>query len=146
MQIQFPKYDFRFRNEGANAFIFDTVRKKYVTLTPEEWVRQHWIRYLIEEIKYPRSLIAIELPLKLNTLAKRCDIVLYGRNGSPQLIIECKSLNVKITQSVFDQIARYNLTLKVKFLIVSNGHEYFCCEIDFERGTYKFLESWPQLT
>ena len=143
MQTNFPKYEFRIRNEGNQPLIFDSIRKKYVLLTPEEWVRQHWIRYLIDEKKYPRSLIAVEMSLKLNKLSKRCDIVVFGKKGTPQLIVECKSGDVKLTQKVFDQIARYNLTLRVKYLVVSNGKNSFCCEIDLDNGSYLFMEDLP---
>lgn len=143
MYIRFAEYDFKVKHEGSQSFIFDSVRKRYVALTPEEWVRQHWLRYLIEEKKYPRSLIAVEMSLKLNTLSKRCDIVVYGNNGSPQLIVECKAVSVRILQNVFDQVARYNLSLKVKYLVVSNGKETFCCEIDFEKQSFIFLEELP---
>ena len=144
MNIEFSKYDFKLRREKDQSFIFDIIRKKYLLLTPEEWVRQHWIHYLVLEKKYPRSRIAVEMSLKLNKLAKRCDIVVYGKNGSPQLIVECKAGGVKISQKVFDQIARYNLSLKVKYLVVSNGSKTFCCEIDFENGGYHFLEELPE--
>ncbi|MGB3073873.1 MAG: type I restriction enzyme HsdR N-terminal domain-containing protein [Chitinophagales bacterium] len=143
MQITFPKYEFNIRNREGQSQIFDAIRKRFVALTPEEWVRQHWLRYLIEEKKYPRSLIAVEMSLKLNKLSKRCDIVVYGKNGKPQLIVECKAGDVKLTQKVFDQIARYNLTLKVKYLVVSNGSKSFCCEIDVEKGSYHFMHDLP---
>ncbi|MBA3649208.1 MAG: type I restriction enzyme HsdR N-terminal domain-containing protein [Chitinophagales bacterium] len=145
MIIQFPEYTFRLKKHGEHSLIFDRIRKKFVALTPEEWVRQHWVHYLIEEKKYPRSLLAIEMHLTVNRLKKRCDIVVYGKDGLPQLIVECKSTNVKITQNVFDQIARYNLTLRVKYLVVSNGNETFCCEINHEKGSYKFLPELPDL-
>ncbi|HYV91171.1 MAG TPA: type I restriction enzyme HsdR N-terminal domain-containing protein [Chitinophagales bacterium] len=145
MNIVFKKYDFRIQREGDQSFIFDIIRKKFVALTPEEWVRQHWIHYLIEEKKYPRSLFALEKMIELNQLAKRCDIVIYNREGKPFLIVECKSPDVKISQKVFDQIARYNLTLRVKYLVVSNGSEHHCCEIDFEKKTYDFLPSLPEM-
>ena len=145
MTIAFNKYDFRTKKEGDQQFIFDIVRKKFVALTPEEWVRQHWIHYLIEEAKYPRSLIAVEMNITVNQLSKRCDIVVYDRDGKPFLIVECKSPDVKISQNVFDQIARYNLTLQVKYLIVSNGKQHFGCDIDFEKRSYEFIERLPAI-
>ncbi|HUM45652.1 MAG TPA: type I restriction enzyme HsdR N-terminal domain-containing protein [Chitinophagales bacterium] len=144
LQIVFPGYEFTTRNAGGQSQVFDTIRKRYVALTPEEWVRQHWLKYLVEEMKYPKSLIAVEMSLKLNKLSKRCDIVVYGRNGTPQLIVECKSGAVKLTQKVFDQIARYNLALKVKYLVVSNGQKSFCCEIDVAKKNYHFMEELPK--
>lgn len=145
MIITFGKYHFRTKKEGDQQFIFDIVRKKFVALTPEEWVRQHWIHYLIEEAKYPRSLIAVEMNITVNQLSKRCDIVVYDRGGKPFLIVECKSPDVKISQKVFDQIARYNLTLQVKYLIVSNGKQHFGCDIDFEKRSYEFIERLPAI-
>ena len=146
MQLSLGKYDFRVRQEGKQSFIFDIIRKKFVVLTPEEQVRQHWIHYLVEEKKYPRSLIAIEMSIALNQLAKRCDIVVCDRDGLPCLIVECKAPEVKITQKVFDQVARYNLTLRVKYLVVSNGSEHHCSEIDFEKSSYRFLKALPEMS
>ncbi|MBA2422484.1 MAG: type I restriction enzyme HsdR N-terminal domain-containing protein [Chitinophagales bacterium] len=143
LDLNFPEYDFRVRHEGHQSFIFDSIRKRYVTLTPEEWVRQHWLRYLVEEKKYPRSLIAVEMSLRVNRLARRCDIVVHDKSGIPRLIVECKSIDIKISQSVFDQIARYNLSLKVKYLVVSNGRASYCCSIDFEKQNYTFLPDLP---
>lgn len=143
MQINFPKYEFKVRHMGEQPQIFDAIRKRFVALTPEEWVRQHWLRYLVEEKKYPRSLVAVEMSLKLNKLSKRCDIVVFGRNGLPQLIVECKAAEVKLSQKVFDQIARYNLALKVSYLVVSNGWKHYCCAIDAGKGSYHFMEALP---
>lgn len=145
MNIVFAKYNFRIQKDGDQSSIFDIIRKKFVALTPEEWVRQHWIHYLIEEKKYPRSLFALEKMIELNKLSKRCDIVIYNREGKPFLIVECKSPDVKISQKVFDQIARYNLTLQVKYLVVSNGSEHHCCKIDFAKKTYNFIQLLPDL-
>ena len=145
MLIIFKKYNFRIKKEGKQDFIFDTVRKRFVALTPEEWVRQHWIHYLIEDTKYPRSLIVSEMKITLNDLSKRCDVVVHDRDGKPFLIVECKSPDVKLSQKVFDQIARYNLTLQVKYLLVSNGKQHFGCEIDFEKRSYEFINSLPDL-
>ncbi len=143
MKIALPKYDFIIRQENGQARILDSIRKKFVALTPEEWVRQHWLRFLVEERKYPRSLIAVELSLKVNALSKRCDIAVFDRNGKPRLIIECKAASIKLTQKVFDQIARYNLALKVKYLVVSNGKTSYCCIIDTDKGSYQFTEDLP---
>ena len=145
MNIVLGKYDFRLKNQEKRVLIFDVVRKKYVTLTPEESIRQHWLHYLIHDAKYPRSLIAVEMDINVNQLSKRCDLVAFDRNGKPFLIVECKSPDVKITQKVFDQIARYNLTLQVKYLVVSNGEEHFGCEIDFDQKNYRFIDSLPEM-
>ncbi len=142
-RLNLPTYLFKIKSEGQRKFIFDSIRKKYVVLTPEEWVRQNFIQYLINEKKYPSSLIAIEMALTLNKLSKRTDIVLFDRQGNPVIIVECKSPKVKITQDTFDQIARYNMKLKVNYLIVTNGITHYCCRMDYEKNTYSFLKEIP---
>ncbi|NVO03473.1 MAG: type I restriction enzyme HsdR N-terminal domain-containing protein [Bacteroidetes bacterium] len=141
--LNFPEYQFRYKKEGENLLIFDSIRKKHVVLTPEEWVRQNMVQFLIHEKNVPSSLIHIEMSLKYNTLKKRSDIVIFNNLGKPLLIVECKSPNIAVTQNVFDQIARYNFTLKVNFLIVTNGIDHFCCKIDFENNNYSFLTEVP---
>jgi len=123
--------------------IFDVIRKKFVVLQPEEWVRQHCLHYLIEEKKYPRSHINVEKELKVNNLRKRYDIVVYNPEGSILLIVECKSYKVKIDQSTFDQIARYNLTLNAAFLMVTNGINHYYCQMDHAEKRYRFLKDLP---
>lgn len=123
--------------------IFDKLRKKYMVLTPEEWVRQHYVSFLIEEKNYPTSLIAIEKQLTINNRKKRTDILVFNKNGEPEIIVECKAPQIKITQDTFDQIARYNLKLKATFLIVTNGLEHFYCKMDFKNETYIFLKEIP---
>jgi hypothetical protein len=123
--------------------IFDNLRKKYMVLTPEEWVRQHFVQFLIQEKKYPVSLIALEKQLTINNRKKRTDILVFNKEGSPEIIVECKAPKIKITQATFDQIARYNLKLKANFLIVTNGLEHFYCKMDFEKETYIFLQDIP---
>ena len=126
--------------------LFDIVRKKYVSLTPEEWVRQHLIHYLIKEKKFPISLIAVEKQLTLNNLTKRTDILVFNSEGLPEIIVECKAPSVKITQHTFDQISRYNLKLNANYLMVSNGLEHFNCKMDLENETYIFLKTLPSYT
>lgn len=123
--------------------IFDKLRKKYMVLTPEEWVRQHFVHFLIDEKKYPISLIAIEKQLTVNNLKKRSDILVFNSDGHPEIIVECKAPSIKITQDTFDQIARYNLKLKATFLVVTNGLEHFYCKMDLENETYIFLKEIP---
>jgi hypothetical protein len=142
-ELNFPPYEFRTRMKEGRKEIFDTVRKKYVLLTPEEWVRQNMIRYLIEQKNYPPSLMAVEHSLTVNDMKKRTDITVFGSKGRPLLIVECKSHTVKIDQRVFDQIARYNLTLMVEYLLVTNGVEHYVCKIDFKGKRYEFLEEIP---
>lgn len=144
--LNLPTYKFKIKSTKNKYVIFDIVRKKYVSLTPEEWVRQHLIHYLIEEKKYPISLIAIEKQLIINNLTKRTDILVYNTGGLPEIIVECKAPSVKITQHAFDQISRYNLKLNATYLMVSNGLEHFNCQMDTENETYVFLKSLPSYT
>jgi len=130
------------KKEGKNT-IFDAIRKKYVVLTPEEWVRQHFINYLIVHLQYPKMLISIEGGLQYNRLHKRSDIVVYKRNGIPFMLVECKAPEVKISQSIFEQAATYNQTLKANYLVVTNGMELYCCEIDHENAAYHFMNELP---
>lgn len=141
--LNLPTYKFKIKSNENKYFIFDIVRKKYVILTPEEWVRQHIIHYLIEEKKYPISLIAIEKKLTINKLTKRTDILIFNTKGLPHIIVECKAPSVSITQNAFDQIARYNLKLSANYLIVSNGLKHYYCKMDFENEKYVFLENIP---
>ncbi len=145
MQVQFGKYDFTITEVEGQSFIFDVIRKKNVVLTPEEWVRQHIVHYLISQYAFPKSLISLEKKLTLNELTKRTDIVLYNHTGQPLLIVECKAPEVKIAQSTFDQIARYNLTLRVPYLWVTNGKTNFLCKVDLDSGSINFLEKLPDL-
>ena len=142
-ELNFPSYSFRIKSSENKTLIFDIIRKKYVVLTPEEWVRQHVILFLIEEKKYPVSLIAVEKQLKINSLTKRTDVVVFNRKGTPEILIECKAPTVAINQQAFDQIARYNLTAKSNYLMVTNGLNHYFCQIDFEKETYVFLKDIP---
>lgn len=145
-KLNLPEYSFKFRSSGNGSQrtqIFDIIRKKYVALTPEEWVRQNFIQYLLSVKKCPLSLMAIEMGLKYNTLQKRGDVVVHDTSGNPWLIVECKAPSVKITQEAFDQVASYNMSLKVKYIVVTNGLNHYCCEIDHIARTYKFVEEIP---
>ena len=141
--LNFPVYEFRIREENGQLKIFDPARKKYVALTPEEWVRQHLIHYLKKDRNYPLGLMMIEKEFKYNTLSKRADIIVCNRNGEPLLMAECKSADVEITQSVFDQAMRYNLKMAVKTVILSNGINHFCFKLDKEKQTYDALTEIP---
>ncbi|HOY31504.1 MAG TPA: type I restriction enzyme HsdR N-terminal domain-containing protein [Bacteroidales bacterium] len=143
LPLNLPPYEFSVR-QGAPPKIFDTIRKKYVALTPEEWVRQNFLRYLVVEKKYPASLIRIEHPLKVYKLQKRCDAVVCDNKGHPLVIVEFKSPDVALNQAVFDQISRYNIALKVKYLIVSNGMEHYCCIVDTKSRSCHFLDNIPE--
>jgi hypothetical protein len=142
-KLNLPYFDFRFKTEGDKKFIFDSVRKKFVWLTPEEWVRQNFIRFLIQEKKYPRTLMAVEKQIVLNQKMFRFDLLVYRRNGTPFLIAEFKAPTVKISQETFDQVVRYNRGLKVERIIVSNGMQHFACAIDYTSGSYLFLKEIP---
>jgi len=141
-QLNLPFYNITLKEENGKHFIFDDIRKKYLSLTPEEWVRQNFVKYLVSEKNVPASLVVIEKGLKLNELSKRADVLIY-KDSSPILLVECKAPKVKITQDTFDQISRYNLTFKVPYLIVTNGLNHYCCQIDFVKNSYIFLEEIP---
>lgn len=124
--------------------VHDPLRGKYVALTPEEWVRQHFVANLIDNLGYPRALMGNEVALTLNGTARRCDTVLFGADGlAPRMIVEYKAPHVEITQKVFDQIVRYNMVLRARWLAVSNGLRHFCCEVDYEHRTCRFLRNFP---
>jgi hypothetical protein len=142
-RLNLPEYSFKTKMVDGKTQIFDAFRKKYVVLTPEEWVRQNFLQYLVTEKKYPASRIALEYPLQYNTLSKRGDIVIFSRSGQPEIIIECKAPSVKVSQDTFDQAARYNFVLKLRYLVVTNGLQHYCCEMDYEKGTYVFLPDLP---
>ncbi|WP_118194142.1 type I restriction enzyme HsdR N-terminal domain-containing protein [Albibacterium indicum] len=144
--LNLPPYPFRLKQEDGKVFIFDELRKRYLLVTPEEWVRQHWIQYLINQKRYPKTLIQCEGGLKLNELQKRTDLLIFNRTGEKILIAEFKAPSVKITQEAFDQIARYNLIHRVPLLVVSNGLQHYYCHIDFERKSYQYIEDLPDFT
>src|ERR1035437_10387852 len=141
--LTLPDAGLRIRSKNEKQEVFDCVRKKFVALTPEEWVRQHFIHYLIHHLSVPVSLIAVEASLHYHRLKKRSDIVVYGKDGKPSLIVECKAPEVAITQAVFDQVAMYNMTLKVPYLAVTNGLVHFACHIDHSSGKIVFLKEIP---
>lgn len=141
--MNFPVYSFRFKNSENKVSIFDEIRKKFIILTPEEWVRQHTVQFLLHEKKYPKSYLNVEKVIKLNEITKRYDIVVFRPDGSLFLLIECKAPEVKITQDTFDQIARYNMKLKAEYLMVTNGLNHYFCQMDFDKEAYVFLEELP---
>ncbi len=142
-KLNLPAIDCKTRNINGQIEIFDMVRKKYILLSPEEWVRQNFIHFLICQKSVPPSLIAVEYALSVNKMKKRADIAVFGTEGHPLLLVECKANSVKIDQKVFDQVARYNLGLKVNYLVVTNGLEHYVCQIDFKTNNYIFLEEIP---
>ncbi len=146
LQLNLPQYSFRIKKQNEKLVVFDSQRKRYVALTPEEWVRQNFIRFLIEEKGYPAAYLAIEKQLNMNGMKKRCDAILYNEHGEPILIIELKAPNVTISQATFDQVAVYNAKLKVDFFIISNGIEHFCCKVNTQTARYEFFYEIPDFS
>ena len=141
--LNFKNYSFRLKKADDKLWIFDLIRRKYVVLQPEEWVRQHVVHFLIEEKGYPKSLINVEKKLSVNGLTKRYDVVVYSKKGVVFLVVECKAPSVTITQQTFDQIARYNLSLNAQYLMVTNGINHYYCQTDYNQYKYIFLADLP---
>jgi hypothetical protein len=141
--LNFPKFNYRFKSTENKVSIFDVIRKKFVVLQPEEWVRQHCVHYLMNEKTVPKSLINLEKELIINGLKKRYDIIVYNNDGSIHIIVECKAPDITIDQTTFDQIARYNLVLDATYLMVTNGINHYYCQMDYSSKQYKFLEDIP---
>ena len=142
--LNLPAYAIKTMQRKGHTLVYDFLRSRYVTLTPEEWVRQHFTHFLVEHKHYPAALLANEVTLHIGSLSRRCDSVLYARaEGRPRLIVEYKAPTVPITQAVFDQISTYNLVLRVDYLIVSNGLSHYCCRMDYENRSYAFLRDIP---
>lgn len=141
--LNLPQYDAKIVERDGKKVIFDPIRKKFVALTPEEWVRQNFVHYLIMHKEYPLSLMANEVMIRLNSTSKRCDTVLYNRDLTARMIIEYKAPHVDITQEVFNQITRYNMALKVDYLIVSNGLKHYCCKVDYTTQSVSFMKDIP---
>ena len=138
-----PNVALKTKSVEGTIQVFDVIRKKYFVLTPEEWVRQHFIHYLNTEKNYPMGLMGVEKMVKYNALKTRADIVLYTTEGKAKMIVECKAPNIKITQDTFNQIAKYNFKLKVEYLVVTNGIQHFCCRMDYENNSISFLDDIP---
>ncbi len=143
-KLNFPAYTFRFKNSENKIAVFDGVRKKFVQLTPEEWVRLHAVQFLLTEKKYPQSYLNVEKIMMIGSLTKRYDIVVYNPNGSIFLLVECKAPEVAITQKTFDQIARYNMVLNAEYMMVTNGLNHYFCQMDYEQEKYHFLKDLPE--
>ncbi|MDE6026854.1 MAG: type I restriction enzyme HsdR N-terminal domain-containing protein [Muribaculaceae bacterium] len=141
--LHLPNIDMRLKEENGILKVFDPLREKFVAFTPEENVRQHFTAWLRNDRHFPASIMANEIGIELNGMKKRCDTVVFNPDGSPLIIVEYKAPDVPVTQNVFDQIVRYNMTLKAKYLIVSNGLNHYCCVIDYIRGTYNFIPVIP---
>ncbi|NLZ94612.1 MAG: type I restriction enzyme HsdR N-terminal domain-containing protein [Bacteroidales bacterium] len=143
LQLNLPIFQPKLKKTEGELYIFDQIRKRYLLLTPEEWVRQSFLNYLLNHKNYPLSLMENEAMIKLNNMTRRCDTVVYNNKLEPLVIVEYKRPEVKIDQEVFDQIVRYNIVLRVDYLIVSNGLSHFCCKMNYKDQTYAFLEDIP---
>ena len=144
MQLNLPTYTFNIKAKpNGSKVIFDSLRRRFVTLTPEEWVRQHFVRYLIDEKGFPAALMANEVSLTQNGIKRRCDTLVADATGNPLVIVEYKAPHVEISQNTFDQIVRYNMVLRARYLIVSNGMNHYCCRISYDDDSYVFLNDIP---
>ena len=144
MSLNLPDYPLNVKKNGNRLVVFDRLRKRYVALTPEDWVRQHFVEYLIHEKQFPAALMANEVSLTQNGIKRRCDTLVADRQGKPLVIVEYKAPDIEITQQVFDQIVRYNMVLRARYLMVSNGMTHYCCRIDYDINTYAFLTDIPR--
>ena len=144
LELNLPPFEKKITQKDGNPFILDVIRRQYVALTPEEWVRQHFVHFLIGHKGYPQSLMGNEVQLKLNGMSRRCDTVVYDRTLKPRVIVEYKAPTVNITQQVFEQICRYNMVLQVDYLIVSNGLNHYCCKVNHTTRAHTFLKDIPQ--
>jgi hypothetical protein len=141
--LNLPKAALKLTRKNEKIFVWCILRKKNLVLTPEEWVRQHLIHYLIQEKHIPQGLISAEMPITVNSLQRRCDLVIYSNEGQPKMIVECKAPDVQLTEKVFHQIAQYNFKLNVDLLMVSNGIDHLICRINHENGQLEFLSDFP---
>jgi hypothetical protein len=140
----FPLVDFRVSQEAGKTSVFDIIRRKFIVLTPEEWVRQHLVHFMIDHLKYPKSLINVEDGLRVNKMQKRSDIVIHDRKGNIFMIVECKSFKIKLKQEAMDQLSNYNQRYKATYLALTNGKELFLCQMDYERKSAQFISEFPE--
>jgi hypothetical protein len=141
--LNLPPFQFRHQSRNGKVMIFDIFRKMYVRLTPEEWVRQHFLMWLVNDLAYPQGLIAVETSLVYNNLKKRADAVVYNPDARPLMLIECKAPEVVIDQATFEQAARYNFAFRTRYLVLTNGMSHYCCKIDADNGTMEYLPNIP---
>ena len=142
-RLNLPTFEIKITDKDGKSQIFDFLRRKYVALTPEEWVRQHFVHYIVEQKHYPKALLGNEIELRLGQKRLRCDTLLYTREMKPRMIIEYKAPTIQLQQKTFDQISVYNLLLKVDYLVISNGLHHYCCKMDYEQQKYLFLQEVP---
>jgi len=143
MKLNLPDYPIKTKKEKDLVWIFDQCRRKFVVLTPEEWVRQHFLNYLIYDLNYPKALIKVESGLKVNKMDKRTDIMVYNRQAKPFLLVECKSAEVALSGKVFDQLSVYNKAIRAQYLVITNGIKHYCCGIDYSSNSYHFQDQIP---
>ncbi len=141
--LNLPAYSFKYKEEKNKKFIWDEVRGKFVVITPEEWVRQNFLRFMTGQLEYPASLIGVEKMLKVNGLSQRCDILLHNRQGTAVMVVECKAPAVAVNSKTLAQAARYNTTLKVPYLVLTNGRQHYCIRVDLKTGEYEALSKFP---
>lgn len=142
-QLNLPPYNYEVRNQAGRRVILDPVRKRFVPLTPEEWVRQHFVQYLIRNLDVPPGLVGIEVAIPKQDHHYRADIVIYDRRVEPVMVVECKRPSVQLSQDTFNQIGHYNTTLKVPYLVITNGMQHYCCMVDHAHRSYRFLDEIP---
>ena len=143
-ELIFPPFESRIKKNNGKTVIFDVIRKKFTVVTPEEWVRQHLIHFLINQMKYPKSLILVEDGMKVNKMIKRSDVVIYNRSGEIFLAVECKSTRVKLTQKSMDQLSVYNQHYKANYLVLTNGLQLYVCKMDYIGGNSEFMDQFPE--
>ncbi len=141
--LNLPTYSLKIKSERDLEYVYDQFRKKYVRLTPEEWVRQNFALYLVHEKSFPASRMMLEKSLQINNMSKRCDILISNDAGGPVVLVECKAPEISVGQNTFEQVSVYNLAFKVKYLIITNGLQHYCCGVDFEKKTVDFLKEIP---
>jgi len=142
--LNLPTYSFNIKSKEGKQLIYDEIRRQYITLTPEEWVRQNIIRFLVQERNFPLSLMSVEHYLKVGGRVRRCDVVVFSRRGTPVMIIECKASDVPVSQATLDQVASYNTSLKVDYLVVTNLRKTFACKMDYSSCSYRFIDDIPR--
>ena len=143
IELNLPPYAYKLKQNNGSVQIWDAVRRKYVALTPEEWVRQHFIAYLVGSKKYPLGRIGYEISLSLNGRSRRCDTLVYDAEGQPLVLIEYKAPHISVSQKVFEQAVRYNICFRVPYIMLSNGISHYCCHIDYDSRKYSFLTEIP---
>jgi hypothetical protein len=141
--LNLPTYFFRIKQEKDKKYIFDEIRRRYVLLTPEEWVRQHIVKYLVNVRNFPQMLIAVERGFQQLKRKQRYDLLIHDRNGDPLMIVECKAPTVEINQSAFDQATRYNVKHRAPYMLITNGRKHYCCQLNLENRQYRFLQEIP---